>query len=224
MGYPVEMIGKDTALYSLIGVNAIEEANAELFNKHLIEKDFDAKMMPLNIRQDDIGFFINGFKDSKIKEAYFSKEYWQTLYELLEEVNDEVKVCGMCDTIKVIDKQNIGEVYYGKACASLIEENMRVAIYGNSPTAKSFLYNVVKKSPKLIILADMIVENCLEMSTIIPDAISSDIQRAEANSVDADIVYDSTTQTLKIGDNVLNYQDILEKIAQIKTKEWIENV
>jgi shikimate 5-dehydrogenase len=223
MGYPVEMIGKDTALYSLIGVNAIEDANAEVFNKYLIEKDFDAKMMPLNIRQDDIGFFINGFKDSKIKEAYFSSEYWQILYELLEYINDEVKVCGMCDTIKVIDKQNIGEVYYGKACASLIEENMTVVVYGNSPTAKSVLYNIVKKSPKLVILADMIVENCLEMSTIIPDATPSDIQRTEVDKLDADVIYDGINQTIKIGDNVLNYQDILEKIAQIKTKEWTEN-
>ncbi len=223
MGYPVEMIGKDTTLYAMVGINAIEEANAEVFNRYLIEKDFDAKVMPLNIRQDDIGFFINGFKDSKIKEAYFAKEYWQTLYELLEDMSEEAKVCGMCDTIKVVEKKNIGEVYYGKACASLIEENMTISIYGNLPTAKSFLYNIIQKSPKLVVLADMMVENCLEMSSLIPDAIKSDIQRVEAAALDADVIYDSTNQTIKIGDNVLNYQDILEKIAQIKTKEWTEN-
>ncbi len=223
MGYPVEMIGKDTTLYAMVGINAIEEANAEVFNRYLIEKDFDAKVMPLNIRQDDIGFFINGFKDSKIKEAYFAKEYWQTLYELLENINEEVKICSMCDTIKVVNKQNIGEVYYGKACASIIEEDMTIAIYGNSPTAKSFLYNIVQKSPKLVILADMIVENCLEMSSLIPDTIKSDIQRVEADALVADVIYDSTNQTINIGNNVLNYNDILEKIAQIKTKEWTEN-
>jgi shikimate 5-dehydrogenase len=223
MGYPVEIIGKDTALYAIVGVNAIEEANADVFNNYLIEKDFDAKVMPLNIRQDDIGFFINGFKDSKIKEGYFAHEYWQTLYELLEDVSDEVKVCGMCDTIKVIDKQNIGEVYYGKACASFIEEDMTIAIYGNSQTAKSFLYNATKRSPKLIILADMVVENCLEISQLIPDSIPSDIQRVEVDHIEADVIYDSENQTLKIGKNVLNYQDILEKIAQIKTKEWTKN-
>jgi shikimate 5-dehydrogenase len=220
MGYPIEMIGKDTALYAMVGVKAIEEADAEVFNRYLIEKDFDAKVMPLNIRQDDIGFFINGFKDSKIKEAYFSYEYWQTLYELLEEINEEAKVCGLCDTIKVIDKKNIGELYYGKACASLIKENMTVAIYGNTPTAKSFLYNVAKKSPKLVILADMIVENCLEMSTILPNHITNDIQRVEVDKIDADVIYDSINQTLKIGDNLLKYKDILEIISQIKKKEW----
>lgn len=223
MGYPVEIIGKDTALYSMIGVNAIEDAYSEIFNKYLIEKDFNAKVMPLNIREDDIGFFIHGFKDSQIKEAYFSKEYWETLHNLLEDMSDEVKVCGICDTIKVLDKKNIGELYYGKACVSLIGKNMTIAVYGNSSTAKSFLYHITEKSPKLVILADMIVENCLEMSTIIHDDVPSDIQRVEVNKIEADVIYNSINQTLKIGDNIINYQDILEEIAQIKTKEWIEN-
>lgn len=223
MGYPVEMIGKDTILYAHVGANAIEEDYAEIFNEYLKTADFDAKVMPLNIRTDDIGFFIYGFKDSKIKEAYFSREYWQRLYELLEITNDEVKACNMCDTIKVRDKQNIGEVYYGKACASFIEEGLTVAVYGNIPTAKSFLYNIVKKSPKLVILADMIVENCLTMSELIPENIPSDIQRAEVDALEADVLYDSTNDTIKIGNTVLHYQDILERMAQIKTKEWIEN-
>ncbi len=223
MGYPVEIIGKDTDLYAYVGINAIEDTHAETFNKYLMEKDFDAKMMPLNIRQDDIGFFIHGFKDSKIKEGYFSKEYWHTLYELLEDMSDEVKICGMSDTIKVIEKRNIGDLYYGKACAACIEDNKVIAIYGNSPTAKSFLYNLEQKSPKLVILADMIVENCLEMNKIVSDNIATDIQRVEVDKLEADIIYDSIKETIKIGNKTLNYEDILEKIAQIKTKEWTEN-
>jgi shikimate 5-dehydrogenase len=223
MGYPVEMIGKETDLYAYVGANAIEETYAEVFNAYLIKANFDAKTMPLNIRTDDIGFFINGFKDSKIKEAYFAKEYWQTLYELLETTDEEVKACGMCDTIKVLEKQNIGELYYGKATASFVKEGLRVAIHGNSPMAKSFLYHVVKNSPKLVILADMVVENCLEMTSFIPQNIPSDIQRVEVSQLEADVIYDSQTQTIKIGDKILEYKDILEKIAEIKTKEWTNN-
>ena len=223
MGYPVEMIGKDTDLYSYVGTNAIEEEYAEIFNRYLMQIDFDAKMMPLNIRQDDIGFFINGFKDSKIKEGYFAKEYWLILFDLLEDISEEASICGMCDTIKVIEKKNIGEVYYGKACASYIEENMVIAIYGNSPTAKSFLYNLLPKSPKLVILADMIVENCLEMEAIVSSDIPTDIQRIEVDKLEANIIYDSTSETMKIANKIFSYKDILENIAQIKTKEWTDN-
>ena len=223
MGYPVEMIGKDTDLYAYVGVNAIEEAYAEVFNNFLIKADFDAKTMPLNIRTDDIGFFINGFKDAKIKEGYFAKEYWSTLYELLETKDDEVKACGICDTIKVVDKQNLGQLYYGKAAASFVEKGLTVAIHGNQATAKSFLYHVVKNAPKLVILADMVVENCLEMTKLVPENIPSDIQRVEVNNLEADVIYDSQTQTIKIGNITLEYKDILEKIAEIKTKEWTNN-
>jgi shikimate 5-dehydrogenase len=223
MGYPIEMIGKDTTLYAYIGTNAIEQEHAEIFNNYLKAADYNAKVMPLNIREDDIGFFIHGFKDSKIKAGYFSKEYWQTLFTLLENVNEEVKICGICDYISVKDKQNKGELLYGKAASSLVGENLTVAIYGNTPTAKSFLYNVANRSTNLIILADMIVENTLDMQKFIPDDIKSDIQRIEAKDIKADVIYDSTNERLIVGNNVYTYNDILEKIAEIKTKEWIKN-
>jgi len=223
MGYPIEMIGKDTTLYAYVGTSAIEQEHAEVFNSYLKTADFDAKVMPLNIREDDIGFFIHGFKDSKIKAAYFSKEYWTTLFNLLDNVDQEVKICGICDYIEVENRQNYGKLIYGKATASLVDENLTVVVYGNSPTAKSFLYNVVNRAPKLIILADMIVENTLQMQKLIPNNIKSDIQRVEPQNIEADVVYDSTNETLVIGDEVLNYQDILKKIAQIKTEEWIKN-
>jgi hypothetical protein len=69
----------------------------------------------------------------------------------------------------------------------------------------------------------MVVENCLEMTSFIPQNIPSDIQRVEVSQLEADVIYDSQTQTIKIGDKILEYKDILEKIAEIKTKEWTNN-
>ena len=101
MGYPIEMIDKETSLYSLIGENAIESKKDTLFNDCFKASDVNAKMMPLNIRMDDIGFFIFGFKDSQIKAGYFQKEYWSRLHELLEDMSEEAKLCGIVDTIDV---------------------------------------------------------------------------------------------------------------------------
>lgn len=223
MGYPIGMINKDTLLHSYIGVNAIEEDQSEKFNGYFKEANFNAKVMPLNIREDDIGFFIHGFKDSQVKSAYFSKEYWSKLHHLLEEKTKESQICGMCDTMEVVNKQNIGSISYGKACVSMIQEDQTIAIYGNSPTSKSILYNIVRKSPKMIILADMVVENCLEMMKLIPDNIQNDIQRVTVDELKADMIVDSTTSTVKINHKILKLDDIIEKIAQIKTKKWIEN-
>ncbi len=223
MGYPIGMINKDTLLHSYIGVNAIENDQSEKFNNYLKQANFNAKVMPLNIREDDVGFFIHGFKDSQVKSAYFSKEYWTKLHHLLEEKTEEAQICGMCDTMEVVNKQNIGSISYGKACASMIEENKTIVIHGNSPTSKSILYHIVKKSPKMIILADMVVENCLELMRLIPDNIQSDIQRVSIDELKADMIVDSTTNTVKIDNKILELNDIIEKIAEIKTKEWIKN-
>jgi shikimate 5-dehydrogenase len=223
MGYPLEMINKDTILHAYVGVNAIEEEKSNIFNNYLMKANFNAKVMPLNIREDDIGFFINGFKDSKIKSGYFAKEYWQTLHNLLETQSDESKICGICDTIEVKDGQNLGSVIYGESCVSMIGENKTIAIYGNSATSKSILYHLVEKSPKEIILADLVVENCLEMDALVPRKIKSDIQRTTVDELKADVIIDSTNETIKIDDITFNYEDILGKIAEIKTKEWIEN-
>jgi shikimate 5-dehydrogenase len=223
MGYPVEKIDKDTVLHGYVGVNAMEDEKFVLFNNYLKELDYNIMMMPLNIREDDIGFFLNGFKDSKIKSAYFAKEYWQKLYELLEFCNDEVKICGMCDTVDVKEGKNMGSIMYGKACAALIGENKTIAIYGNSAISKTILFNIAQTSQKEIILADMVVENTLEMDNLIPKSIPSDIQRVEVDKLIADVVVDSTNDTLKIDDKVYEYEDILDKIAEIKTKEWGNN-
>ncbi|RUM63755.1 MAG: hypothetical protein DSZ05_08185 [Sulfurospirillum sp.] len=57
MGYPIDKIGPQTRLFSLIGANAIESGRESLFNNAFQQLDADCKMMPLNIREDDLGFF-----------------------------------------------------------------------------------------------------------------------------------------------------------------------
>lgn len=228
MGYPVEMIDKQTALYAYIGTSAIESAYAEIFNTILKEADFNAKMMPLNIREDDIGFFIYGFKDSQIKEGYFSREYWVTLHTLLDNMSEEAQLCGICDVISVENKQNIGKLYYGKALCELLHSKMdltnaTVAVYGNSAISKSALYNLKFFTPKEIILADMVVENCLQMQSILPNDQAFDIERKLPNELSADIIIDGENELFLVGDETFRYDDVLQTIAKIKTKEWMNH-
>jgi shikimate 5-dehydrogenase len=240
MGYPIEMIDKETKLFALVGENAIESKRENLFNDYFKKEDINAKMMPLNIRMDDIGFFIYGFKDSQIKAGYFQEEYWQKLYELLDEMSQEAKVCGIVDTIEVVDKQNIASLSQGKAATSLLQpNNKRIAICGNTPTIKSILIHLSQEKPKEIVLYDTVIENCLELISLIPKEIKYDVQRIQENIelkeydividglVDDSITYHDSIPTLlqlTYHDNgYLNYIDIEKEIAKIKTKEWINN-
>jgi len=237
MGYPIEMIDKETALYSLIGESAIESKKDALFNDYFKASDVNAKMMPLNIRMDDIGFFIFGFKDSQIKAGYFQQEYWARLYDILDDMNEEAKVCGIVDTIDVIAGKNIAYLSQGRAAESLLNtKGKKVGIYGNTASVKSILHHLKAKE---IVLYDEIVENCAELMQYIPDGISVDIERVQDGAImiedcdifidslqDKDFTYHDSVQVLELTyhDNKhLNFNDIEKEIAKIKTKEWTEN-
>jgi shikimate 5-dehydrogenase len=240
MGYPIEMIDKETKLFALVGENAIESKKEELFNNHFKSEDINAKMMPLNIRMDDIGFFIYGFKDSQIKAGYFQQEYWERLYDLLDNMSEEAKRCGIIDTIEVVNKQNIASLSQGKAATNLLQpRNKRIAIIGNSPSIKSILIHLAKEEPKEIVFYNHIIENCIELISFIPQNLKYDVERIQENqklegfdiiidgNIDNHITYhDNKTAILQLtyhDNGYLNYLDIEKEIAKIKTKEWINN-
>ena len=195
MGYLKDKtMDKDTKLYSLIGVNALEEGFGKDFNDCFEELDINSKVIPLNIREDDMGFFLNGFKDSQIKAAYFAKEYWLTIPTLLDELSDEVKASQMADVVTVVDGKNIADVVYGRAVVELFKSKVdlsqsTISFSNHYPTSLNIIFNLEKEVTK-------------ELSLV----------KKEAN-----IVID---EVITINGDELKYEDIIKQIAKIKTKEW----
>ncbi len=237
MGYPVEMIGKDTVLFSLIGTDAIESQEEAIFNRYFQERDVDAKVMPLNIRMDDIGFFLYNFKNSKVKGAYFQREFWSVVHNLLDELSDEAKACGIVDSLDVVDGENVAYVTLGEAVVELVKpQKKRVAIVGNTPALKSVVYRLNQADVEEIILYDTIIERTMELSRLAPD-VKIDVERIEGESVriDADIcIVDDVEMGIETEGKVvdlslekgeqdrLGFDMILDKIAEIKTREWVK--
>lgn len=195
MGYlKNKTMDKDTKLYSLIGVTALEEGFGKDFNDCFEELDINSKLIPLNIREDDIGFFLNGFKDSQIKAAYFTKEYWISIATLIDDVSEEVKASQMADIVTVVDGKNIADVVYGKAVVELLKSKVdlsqsTISFANHYPTSLSILFNLEKEVTK-------------ELSLV----------KKEAN-----IVID---EVITVNGDELKYEEIIKQIAKIKTKEW----
>ncbi len=231
LGYPVDKIGINTKLYSLIGTNAIEHKYDKLFNDKFKDLDADCKMMPLNIREDDIGFFLHGLKDSKIQGAFFEKEYWSTIYNLLQEGDEEVKFCAICDTIDIVNNQYKIHLTQGRAILQYIQsildiKEKTICIIGTTPSSKSFLFHLINELPTKIILVDDIVENCINTISIIPNNIDKDVLRMQNNNIDitSDIVINFTENKIDTNNNTINIEDnwhtILDYIATIKSNQW----
>ena len=225
MGYPIEMIGANTALFSLIGENAIEHKGDELFNQHFKTLDVDCKMMSLNIRQDDLGYFLNGLKDSQIKAAYFETEYWQKVYELLPCDDEEINFCAICDTIEIEDSNYHMRLSLGEAILSLLGNinEQTIMIIGATPEAKSTLFNLCKQTPSKIVLAHTIIEELADMMHLIPNHIEHDIIRIEDNNqlYAYDRILNFTNTEMVCDINFEKDRDkISTKIAELNTKKW----
>ncbi len=235
MGYPVEMIGKDTRLFGIIGTSAIEHKLEAYFNRYFQEMDVDCKAMPLNIREDDIGFFLNGLKESKIKAVFFEPEYWESVYQLLGKGDEETAFARACDTLEIVDGDYHKSLTQGKALCAMIDEKSslhgkEIMIISNTPSARSFLYHLIAYKPAKVIFASEVVEEMLEMIQFMPDHKSYDIISIHENKIDAaaDIVvnfqschYETESKlNIQYHDNL---HQIMDKIAQIKTKEWSQH-
>ncbi len=234
MGYPVDMIGKDTKLFSTIGINAIENKLDRYFNRYFKEMDVDCKMMPLNIREDDIGFFLNGLKDSKIKGVFFEQEYWSVVFNLLKPDDKECQFAGICDTIEIEDNSYKPSLTHGKALIELITQNhslqnAKIAIIGNTPSAKSFLFHLVSHNPSHITFASEYIEEMIELMDF-TEKIAHDIVRITKNElkdeIDVCINFSDSSVKNKASYNFHmknNFLSLMESIAQIKTKDWSNN-
>jgi shikimate 5-dehydrogenase len=233
MGYPVEMIGKDTTLYGIIGSSAIEHKLETYFNRYFQQMDIDAKAMPLNIREDDIGFFFNGLKESKIAAVYLESEYQQIAYELFKPDDSLLQFIKACDIVEIDNGTYRFSSLFGKALATLFDDlvnSSSVMIVGNTSQARSFLAHLIDMQPKKILFASPYIEEMLEMMAFIPETIKHDIFRIENSRLEipVDIVFNFTNQKIEIETKKYidvddHFDKIIDKIAEIKTKEWAQN-
>ena len=250
MGYPVEKIDKETALYVYIGPNAIEENRQESFNRYFKGADINATLMPLNIREDDLGFFIHNFKNSKINAAYFAREYWPLVATLLQSTDTVTTEKMLIDSLIVNQGAYEADFAFPEAVVQSIARNKpiagsRIAIVGASYMTEMLVGKLAGHKPTLFKLYDETIENlvpCEEKS----NGITTDINRVQDREVDVrdcDIVIDTLGRDRIISNSgaccvslaghissknqnnsyTLQYDDIFDTMAEIKTREWINN-
>ncbi len=251
MGYPVDnKINKETLLYVYIGANAIEENRQESFNRYFKDADVNATLMPLNIREDDLGFFIHNFKNSKISAAYFAQEYWPLVAQLLQSTGAINKDQALVDSLTIVDGEYETDFIFPKALTETIlrksEINKhKIALVGASDLTQSIVRMLTAYQPAELKLYDESVENLIDYERLAGD-IPTDINRIQNREVflsDTDIVIDTIGKYKLIYENdvicsllteahpshhnnnayTLHYDDIFDTITEIKTREWIDN-
>jgi len=135
-------ISKETKLFGYIGEHAGVSRFSALSNKLYKADGFDAMMIPMNIREDDLYFTVANMKKSHVNGAVISSEYVDEVLEIMDEASSIAKRSGMCDIIFRKGESLEGDIFSIRVLTELLKDMniRRVAIIGTNHYAKAFSF------------------------------------------------------------------------------------
>jgi shikimate 5-dehydrogenase len=133
------LIDKETALFGLFDEMAMNSNRPEQFNLLFSELGKNARYIPMNIRDDDILFTVNGLKTSQIRGVNIGEKYGDEVISLLNSKTSEVEFCGFVDGILVENGELHGFISFGEALSTLLPQ--KVALIGSGKYTKSLLWH-----------------------------------------------------------------------------------
>ena len=135
-------ISKETKLFGYIGEHAGVSRFSAISNKLYKAEGFDAMMIPMNIREDDLYFTVSNMKKSHVNGAVISSEYVDKVLEIMDEASGIAKRSGMCDIIFRKGESLEGDVYSIRVLTEYLKDMRirRIALIGTKHYAKAFSF------------------------------------------------------------------------------------
>lgn len=135
-------ISKETKLFGYIGEHAGASRFSALSNKLYKADGYDAMMLPMNIREDDLYFTVSNMKKSHVNGAVIASEYVSGVLEIVDEATGLSKKSGMCDIVFRNGEKLEGDVYSIRVLTELLKDMhiRRVALIGTNHYAKAFSF------------------------------------------------------------------------------------
>ncbi|QFR49105.1 hypothetical protein FJR48_04945 [Sulfurimonas lithotrophica] len=135
-------ISKETKLFGYIGEHAGVSRFSAISNKLYKADGFDAMMIPMNIREDDLYFTVANMKKSHVNGAVISSEYVSDVLEIVDDATSLAKRSGMCDIIFREGESLSGDVFSIRVLTELLKDMhiRRVALIGINHYAKAFSF------------------------------------------------------------------------------------
>jgi len=113
----------ETKLYGFIAENAQSNRFAATVNKLFKADAFNAMVIPMNIRPDDVTFTISQMRSSKLSGAVIATEYQEEAFTLLDSMSETVRENGYCDFIRIEEGRLIGELIMPSALEKYAERD-----------------------------------------------------------------------------------------------------
>ncbi|WP_373072648.1 hypothetical protein [Sulfurimonas sp.] len=135
-------ISKETKLFGYIGEHAGVSRFSAISNKLYKADGFDAMMIPMNIREDDLYFTVANMKKSHVNGAVISSEYVSDVLEIVDEASGIAKRSGMCDIIFRKGETLEGDIFSIRVLTEILKDMRirRIALIGINHYAKAFSF------------------------------------------------------------------------------------
>lgn len=130
-----------TKLFGFIALDASSSAISSKLNTHFKLHNKDAKMLPLNIREDDLYFTLTNMKKSHLNGAIISSEYADLILDTIDTKSTLVQNANMCDVIIKENSKFYGELLIHKALKDFLEDKnvKNIALLGINHYAYAFM-------------------------------------------------------------------------------------
>jgi hypothetical protein len=135
-------ISKATKLFGYIGEHAGLSRFSAISNKLYKADGYDAMMIPMNIREDDLYFTVANMKKSHVNGAVISGEYVSEVLDAVDELTGLAKRSGMCDILFRKNEILEGDVFSLRVLSELLKDMRirKVALIGVNHYAKAFSF------------------------------------------------------------------------------------
>jgi shikimate 5-dehydrogenase len=135
-------ISKETKLFGYIGEHAGVSRFSAISNKLYKADGYDAMMIPMNIREDDLYFTLSNMKKSHVNGAVISSEYVSDVLEIMDDASGIARRSGMCDIVFRKGERLEGDVFSMRVLSEHLKDlhARRIAVIGTNHYAKAFSF------------------------------------------------------------------------------------
>ncbi|KIM11549.1 MAG: hypothetical protein KU37_04920 [Sulfuricurvum sp. PC08-66] len=174
-------IDKETLLLGYIASMATTSSIPHAMTQGFKANGYNAAMVGLNIRAEDMHFTLDGMKRSQLKGAMIDAAYAHTALRSMETLTPEAKQAEMVDGCVIVEGKMEGYLVTPKALlASLpVLSHRRIAIFGAGKMAKALLWELEKSDVVEAVLYVERVESAMQLIHSLPlQRLRVDIARA----------------------------------------------
>lgn len=150
-------ITPDTKLFGILGEAVETTKYPQLLNGFFGHNVLDAFSSLFNVREEDLPFYFNGIKNSKIAGLYMDKSRREAAYLHATTRSSAARFVRRADALRITDGKLEAELFLGKAVAAALARQEKqegpVAILGHGPEALAIGAELVTAGIPLLILA-----------------------------------------------------------------------